>query len=221
MIKFFLFISLITVAHGQTFTSDDITKTIKDHLQTSMSIPGDFDVILPNGKLQLQGDSLGVEKVTLSDNDRQFEATLQTPAPIKITGRLQPLTEVPTLTRAVSPGEIIADSDLDWKKIPSNRLTPNMIRQFADVIDKTSASRVLQPGHPLLKSDIKAPLVLKKGDSVSISYKIPGMSVTAVATALQDGARGETIRFQSPSSKKEIRARVLDQNHAEITPMEF
>lgn len=221
MIKFLLFINLITSVYAQVFTSEEVAQAIKDHLQTNLRIPGDFEVFLHNNKLQLQGDTLEVDKVTLSDNDRQWEAFFKSQPSVKISGRIQPLSEIPILTRAISPGEIVGDEDLDWKKIPSNRLTPHMFRQWDEVMGKTPISRVLQPGQPLFKSDLKAPLVVKKGDSVSISYKVPGMAVTTVATALQDGAKGETIRFQAPNSKKEIRARIMDQHRAEITPVEF
>ncbi len=221
MIRFLIFFLFIATVHGQVLTSQDIAQSIKDHIQTQIRGIEDFDVILAQGKLELQGESIAIDKVTLSDNERQFEAWLQSPVAVKITGRIQPLTEVPVLTRPISPGEIVADSDLDWKKIPSNRLAPNMIRQVSDIIGKTAHTRVLQSGQPLLRSDLKAPLLVKKGDTVSVSYRVPGMSVTAVATALQDGAKGETIRFQSSSSKKEIRARILDHNRAEITPVEF
>jgi flagellar basal body P-ring formation protein FlgA len=221
MIKSLIFITMITTVHGQVFTSEEISQAIKDQLQTQLTIAGDFELILSNGKMKWEGEALEVEKVIVTDQDRQFEAWLKGPSQVKITGRIQPLIEIPVLTRPISPGEIVADSDLDWKKIPSNRLTPNMFRQISDVIGKTSPSRVLQPGQPLLRTDLKAPILVKKGDSVAISYKIPGMSVSGMAIALQDGAKGETIRFQAPSSKKEIRARILDQSRAEITPMEF
>ncbi len=210
------------------FSQEELKTLLKDYLQTRISLAGDFEVNLTNQRLTIprktEADKLNVIDVTMSENQQTFEARIeQISGEEKIIlqpllGKIQSLAEIPTLTRAVMPGEEIVEADITWQKIPSARLSQTFITRKEDVIGKISISKVLQPGQPLYRSDVKAPVVIKKGDMVTVSYRSDGLFLSSQLQASQDGGRGEMIRFVSPVSKKEVQAKVLGPSEAEIRP---
>lgn len=221
------------------FTQDDIKQRVKEALQSKINLSGDFDIILANPKLVLTrsdvNDQLVLIDATIDDRQLTFriqpeivsqnstsnspETGIRQKGPLPlIEGKIQPLTEIPVLTRALTPGDEILSSDITWQKIPSSRLSQTYLIREEDVLGKTPVSQVLQPGQPLSRSDLKFPLIIKKGDLVTVNYRSEGLHLTSQVQALQDGAKGDTIRFMPLNNKKEIHAKVVGPNQAEIKP---
>ena len=59
---------------------------------------------------------------------------------------------------------------------------------------------------------------IRRGDSVSLVYQAPGMSLTMRARALEDGAIGQPIRLQNTSSNRTIEAVVTGPGAARAYP---
>ena len=217
-----------TVSVQAPFSHEEIKELLKENLQTRVSLSGDFEVSLSNPKLNLprktDSDKLTVIDIKVAENQQSFEARLEQSSgedkiilqPIQ--GKIQALTEIPALTRAVMPGEEIADADITWQKIPSTRLSQTFITRKEDIIGKISASKVLQPGQPIYRSDVKSPIAVKKGDMVTVSFRSEGLFLSSQAQALQDGGKGDTIRLAAGATKREIQAKIIGPNEAEIQP---
>jgi len=216
------------IALQAPFSQEEIKALLKESLQTRVSLSGDFDVLLNNQKLLLSrktdSDKLTVIDIKVAENQQSFEARLeQVSGEDKIIlqpllGKIQSLTEIPALTRAIMPGEEIGEGDITWQKIPSTRLSQTFITRKEDIIGKMPLSKILQPGQPLNRSDVKAPVAIKKGEMATVSYKSEGLFLSSQAQALQDGGKGDTIRFAAGPEKKQIQAKVVGPNEAEIQP---
>lgn len=226
----------VSISSVAPFSHEDIKKHVKDVLQAKISLSGDFDVIMSNSKLQLpryhEDDQLVFTDVVVDDRKQSFrlrpeilssaaslsiEPRQKGPLPM-IDGKIQPLTDIPVLTRAITPGEEIVSSDITWQKMPSSRLSQTYLIRQEDVLGKTPVSQVLQPGQPLSRSDLKSPQIIKKGDLVTVTYRSEGLFLTSQVQALQDGAKGDTIRFMPLNNKKEVHAKVVGPSQAEIRP---
>lgn len=59
---------------------------------------------------------------------------------------------------------------------------------------------------------------VRRGEMVTLVYAAPGMSLTMRARALEDGAVGQSVRFQNTSSNRTIDAIVTGPGAAEANP---
>lgn len=215
---------------AKPLTSQEILPLLKEALQSKISLSGDFDVQLNNPRLTIpqpaQTNPITIEIIAVDESHLTFKAVgrfaSSSNEPVKnipLEGKILPLTDIPVLTRAITPGEEILEADLTWQKIPSQRLSQSFLIRKEDLIGKTPVSKVLQPAQPLYRSDLKFPIIIKKGDTVTVIYRSPGLLLTNQSQAQSDGAKGDTLRFVPLNSKKEIQAKVVGPNQAEIRPL--
>lgn len=78
---------------------------------------------------------------------------------------------------------------------------------------ESSLGRSLAVGKPLMANDFKPRVVVKRGSNVYVHYQMSGVSVSMQGVALEDGARGNMINIQNPSSRKRMLARVIDESN--------
>ncbi len=54
--------------------------------------------------------------------------------------------------------------------------------------------------------DVRAPLLVRKGDFVTMIYDTPAMRLTATGRALTNGSKGDSVRVLNTSTNKTIEA---------------
>lgn len=114
---------------------------------------------------------------------------------------------IPVLARPVARGEVIAFSDLKDGNLDKKRLIGGMATDSAEIVGQM-AKRSLSPGQPIMIRDVMPPLLVKKGDIVTIALDNPMMKITAQGKALDDGAKDQTVRILNTTSKRVIEATV-------------
>ncbi len=128
-------------------------------------------------------------------NEARFE--------LPVEGRVQPLVSVPVLTRTLQRGDLISSADLDWQTVSPDVLSKASLTDEQQLIG-AEARRRLSPGRILTSRDVGAPLLVLRGKPVRVIYADRGLKLTALGTARDDGALGETIRVVNPDSRLEI-----------------
>ena len=78
-------------------------------------------------------------------------------------------------------------------------MRPGLLNNFSS--ESVSSTGCTSNGRCELK-DLDKPLVLKRGDQVTIVYDEPGLQVTAKGQANADGGVGDTMAVVNVSSKK-------------------
>ncbi|MEM8949499.1 MAG: flagellar basal body P-ring formation chaperone FlgA [Pseudomonadota bacterium] len=122
---------------------------------------------------------------------------------LPLEGRIQPLASVPVLARTLQRGDLISAADLDWKAVPPEALSEASLTDEQQLIG-AEARRRLSPGRVLTERDIGAPRLVLRGKPVRVVYVERGLRLTALGTARDDGALGETVRVLNPESRLEI-----------------
>jgi len=122
---------------------------------------------------------------------------------LPVHGRLQPMQEVPVLTRALARGERIAAGDLEMRAVRAERL-PRAAITDPDAPIGSEARRRLAPGRVLTERDIRAPLLVRRGEPVRLIYVRPGLRLSALGTAQDDGSRGALVRVLNPDSRRRV-----------------
>ncbi len=70
------------------------------------------------------------------------------------------------------------------------------ITEISEIVGK-EARKTLKPWEILTTNDVKTPVLVEKSKMVKVIYKKNNMTLSYVGKALEDGSKGDFIRFQS------------------------
>jgi flagella basal body P-ring formation protein FlgA len=119
--------------------------------------------------------------------------------------------DVPVLSHALAPGDVIAAGDVETMRMRAERLGSDTALDRRALIGKTPR-RALRPHEPLRVGDVQLPLLVHRGDLVTIVLETPTMRLTAQGKALADGAMGAVLQIVNTKSNRLIDARVTGAN---------
>lgn len=197
-------------------------ETIADALNAEMANRGydkDYEIELSNRNLVVHVDSkaaASVEIVNLSVDEasERFTAIVAMPAGdpravrTSIAGRIFAMIEVPMPVRTLRPGEAIRERDLAWQPVRAREVRGNMLTDMADLIGQEPV-RALRDGAPVRRSDVRVPVTVAKGGTVTMFYETPLMQLTAMGRAEQNGTTGEIISVRNIQTRLVVEARVI------------
>lgn len=126
---------------------------------------------------------------------------------INVAGSAYAVIDVPALTHDVAAGEIIGPLDLLTIELPAERMSSTLITS-TEAVAGQAARRALRARQPLYAYDLKKPVVVKKGDLVTLVFALPGIELTAQGQALADGGKGDVIAVLNARSRRTIEGRV-------------
>jgi flagella basal body P-ring formation protein FlgA len=122
--------------------------------------------------------------------------------------------DTPTSVRIVVPahdimrGDVIGESDLTYADVPGAGLASTTVTKF-DVLKGMQTRRMLRAGESLRPDDVRHPVVVTKGQTVTMQFSAPGVELTAMGRAMSEGGVGDTVTVQNPVSFRMINATVI------------
>lgn len=115
-------------------------------------------------------------------------------------------------------GDTISDSDLTYQTVSGDR--PDAVTSLSE-ISGMQARRFLHAGEPVREDDVKKPVLVAKGSTVTMTFEVPGITLTATGKAMSEGGMGETVTVLNPVSYRQISAIVTGAGQvkaASLTP---
>jgi len=211
-----------------TVSAEDITTLLRDALAAA-GAPEGLELTLDNRTLSLNipaeaAGTIFLDKVVYDAARNRASAEIvamdgaETLARLSFGARAIQMVPLPVLNRRILPGEIIQSGDIDWQKVPADRVGQGMVADAA-VLVGMAAKRSLAPERPLRQTDVQAPVVVTRGAIVTILLQTPVMTLTAQGRALADGAQGQTIRVTNTSSNRTIEAVVAGPDVVTVRPV--
>lgn len=126
---------------------------------------------------------------------------------VRLAGAAGAVIDAPALVRDAAMGEIIAEADLTTVEVPAMRTSVALLISAVGVVGQ-AAKRPLRAGAPLFAYDLKKPVLVKKGELVTVVYALPGIELTTQGQAQADAGKGDTISILNTRSRRTIEARV-------------
>lgn len=121
----------------------------------------------------------------------------------------------------INRGEVIADSDLSYIAVAALPPAWGVVTSMNE-LDGMQARRLLRAGEPLREDDVRRPILVAKGATVSMTFDAPGVTLTAIGKAMSEGGMGETVTVLNPASYRQVSAVVIGAGQvraAEATPV--
>lgn len=110
---------------------------------------------------------------------------------------------VPVAAHDIERGEVIADADLVVAVIPPDHMRPGLAMTNAQ-LSGHEARRLLRAGEPIRVDDVRMPILVAKGSTVTMTFNAPGITLTAIGRAVDEGGLGETVSVQNPVSFRQV-----------------
>ncbi|HEY9163028.1 MAG TPA: flagellar basal body P-ring formation chaperone FlgA [Magnetovibrio sp.] len=163
--------------------------------------------------------TLDVQQLTVDDSTGRFSAVIAWGSGaddnVHVAGKVERMAQVPVLANRVMRGEVIKASDIQWQTLAEGRLPRTAITEV-DLVVGMAAKRTLQAGKPIAIADIRRPLLVNKGESVTMYLTTPSMRLTAKGRALEHGSEGDTIRISNSQTNTVVDAIVTGPGQARV-----
>ena len=105
----------------------------------------------------------------------------------------------------INRGDTISESDLTYATVDGAQLISGIPTKM-DEVKGMQARRTLSAGQAFRSDDVRRPIVITKGQTVTMEFEEPGVQLTAMGRAMSEGGVGDTVTVQNPASYRMISA---------------
>ncbi|HKX63685.1 MAG TPA: flagellar basal body P-ring formation chaperone FlgA [Rhizomicrobium sp.] len=108
----------------------------------------------------------------------------------------------------IARGDTISENDLTYATVDGAALMSGVPTKM-DEVKGMQARRMLSSGQPFRGDDVRRPIVITKGQTVTMQFIVPGVELTAMGRAMSEGGVGDTVTIQNPVSYRMISGTVV------------
>ena len=218
----------ITTSISQAYfnvTAEDVGKAVAEQLQLQGIVPkADVSMSAGSPPTLYSADhpiKLVVHALQVDTQARRWQgqanilANGKTETVRPISGTYVALIDVPVLTKQLGRTDVVEATDIAIKSISERQIRKDTVTDAKQLIGQSPRANI-SPNRPIRVGEISAPLVIKKGDSVQLTFTNPYMSLKTNGIALADGAKGEMIRIKNEKSERAVSGRVVAAGRVEV-----
>ncbi|ADZ69964.1 flagellar basal body P-ring formation chaperone FlgA [Polymorphum gilvum] len=154
-----------------------------------------------------------IERPLWSRSDGRFDVVVHIAGAARsqtltLSGVAREMVDVIALLQPIGRGSILKPEDLTVIRLPRQRV-PSRAVTSPDEIVGLAARTTLRPGQPLSRTDFERPLIVARGEKVTLLYEMSGMKLTARGQAMSAGAEGDEIDVMNLQSRRIITGTVV------------
>jgi len=212
---------VVVTRASRLITGKDVEARIIRALAGQSGLPDakNLTVMLDNEVRPLQVEAaatadLRIARLTYEPRSGRFDVAFELPGsavarrlPLRFTGAIAETFEALVPTRQIAQGEVLKETDLTLARRPKVESAANVLLTVEQAVGQAS-KRVLRPGQVIRASDLAKPELVARNQAVTITYAVPGITVSIRGQALEPGAHGDVINVLNVQSKKTIQATV-------------
>lgn len=163
----------------------------------------------------------GEVKFEVLDNSDKRSYTLRakvegtTTQEFKVTPTISEWGEIPVATRTLSVGDIVQEGDYERARVNLARLPKDAVMNDQQLLGRATQQGVT-PGEVFKRESLAAPIVISKGQKVTLRYRSGQFEATATGIAVEDGGAGQDIKIKNDTSNKVVVATVVEPGLVEV-----
>jgi len=204
-----------------------LTELVLEHLRRSSGQDGGWNATFKVSNRELQQVSMATSPLTCAGGrspwvgQQRFVITFATPQGDARVAVFANVTRPLPVVKAVAPverGKLITAADVAVELSEDSFLALGRRVPF-DSIERLvgmEATRPIQAGEVVFTDSVRMPLLVKRGEEITVIAQGGGIRVRTVARARQDGARGELVQLETPGSRERFDAVVVGQREAVV-----
>ena len=164
------------------------------------------------------GAELRMARMAFDPRSGRFDVLFERPGTrnlIRFTGTYAETFEAAVLSRPISAGQVLRAADVSIVRRPKAEFAANIIAT-ADQAIGLAPRRAMRLGDVLRQTDLSKPDLVARNDNVTITFQVPGITLTMRGKALEGGAHGDTINVLNVQSKRPIQATIAGPGHVVV-----
>ena len=196
---------------------DEVARALSDQYQlgAAKDLMVTFDRTLR--AMYVSPSALGeprVTRISYDNRSNRFDADIDLPTgadsrgTLRLGGQAIPTIQVLVMAHSVERGALLKDSDIGVERKPRAEVSRDAITDRDQVVG-LAARDSLPSGRPLRPSDLTRPELVQRNDIVTLTYDMPGLSLTVRGKATEGGAQGDTITVLNEQSKRMLQGVVI------------
>lgn len=130
---------------------------------------------------------------------------------VRIAGRVEIFRPVVCVSCSLPKGHVLSEEDLQLTRHPLSKIRGRFFQTF-DKVTGLELKRSVRTGQILHDKLLTPPIMVHRGDRVTIMAQSPCMTVSTPGEARQNGAYGAFIRVRNVTTQREVFAKVLNSN---------
>ena len=135
---------------------------------------------------------------------------------VTISAKVERLRSVVVSVRSIERGTIIGNADVEVQ-LAGGHAPATAVESIAEVVGK-EAVRAVDAGDVLLASGVRNPLLVQRGETVKVSARTGGITVSTFVVVQQNGALGDLVQVQTLDKSGRFAARVSGWKQLEVLP---
>lgn len=147
-----------------------------------------LDAFMPLGAKLWGNSSIGVRCSRGADWTLYVPITVRVQAPVVVA------------TRPLASGKQLADEDLTLQMAELTQLPAGIVLSTQDAVGKVLVAGVVA-GHPLRLDMLRAPIVVRQGQSVRLTAQGRGFKVSSEGKALSNAAVGQNVQVKAQNGQ--------------------
>jgi flagellar basal body P-ring formation protein FlgA len=165
---------------------------------------------------------LAVAHLSYEPRTTRFDVAFELPGslvarrfPLRFTGSLTETFETVVPTHEIAQGQVLNASDLAIERRPKAGLSPSTLTTIEQA-QGLSAKHALRAGQLIHQADAAKPELVGRGETVTIVFQVPGITLTILGKANEPGALGDVISVLNVQSKHTIQATVIGSGRVSV-----
>lgn len=207
-------IRALAVVRASTIVPErDVISKLKEALADA-GVPGQITLDLTGNNTRLHVPRGGKATVAVDDirydrSSGRFSAIVHAPADdrsalqVELRGQAHAVMDVPMLVNRVPVGDKITKHDIGWIKMRLDRTGRGTIIDAEDMIGM-SPKRHIRVNAPIRSADLRRPIVVAKGATVTMVVSAPGMTLAMLGRAMESGGMGDAIAVMNSQTRKVV-----------------
>jgi flagella basal body P-ring formation protein FlgA len=112
-------------------------------------------------------------------------------------------------SRNLNRGDVVDSTDISIEIVNVSQLRQGYLARRENIVGK-EVQRAMNKGEAFRGASLDSPLVIKRGDEVSIEIQAGMIAVSSFGTAMANGRIGQRIRVRNSQSDRIVSAEVVD-----------
>ncbi len=203
---------------GRTLESADIVPVLRQALLAEgmrASDEIDFGGRAPSLSLPLEAPAdIEVRQLQFDRTNGRFTATLIAGGGhvgaqrLTLQGRVMTTARLPVLRRAIGAGETIRAADVEMMQVREDATRRDVIASADKLIGQVARQR-LREREPVRETDVRPVTLVARNANVTVLLQMGNLSLSVQGRAVEEGARGDTIRVFNTASNRQIEGVVV------------
>jgi flagella basal body P-ring formation protein FlgA len=125
---------------------------------------------------------------------------------------------VAVAVRPIASGAMITGSDVELQSLATAPAMTGRRSPF-DSLDRLvgmEARQAIQPGETIFTDQVQAPILVKRGEMITVVSQGGGIRVRTTALARENGAKGELVKVEAEETGERFDARVIGPREAAV-----